>query len=158
MAEEHNESPGKSFSNSCRFLLGKRQTDRADRHADRPPDGLITGGAHALQQQGAKRKTGREREIKKREDPGVWESEAHTCERRRGRSANGLASVGRGAPPVDGFSARSQPHTPVKFLVKVEIRLCCLQETLDASNWVSMDKQVNWAVSSTGTMWGVKEK
>lgn len=157
MAEEHNESPGKIFSNSCRFLPGKRQTDRADRHADRPPDGLITGGAHALQQQGAKRKTGREREIKKREDPGVWESEAHICERRRGRSANGLAWVGRGRRRWTSFP-RALSRTPVKFLVKVEIRLCCLQETLDASNWVSMDKQVNWAVSSTGTMWGVKEK
>lgn len=133
MAEEHNESPGKSFSNSCRFLLGKRQTDRADRHADRPPDGLITGGAHALQQQGVKRKTGREREIKKREDPGVWESEAHTGERQRGRSANGLTLVARGRRRWTGLP-RALSRTPVKFLVKVEIRLCCLQETLDASN------------------------
>lgn len=29
---------------------------------------------------------------------------------------------------------RALSRTPVKFLVEVEIRLCCLQETLDASN------------------------
>lgn len=46
MAEAHNESLGKCFTNS-RLLLSKRQKDR-------PPDGLITGGARALQQQGEK--------------------------------------------------------------------------------------------------------
>lgn len=45
MAEAHNESPGKCFTNSRLPLPGKRQIDR-------PPDGLITGGARALQQQG----------------------------------------------------------------------------------------------------------
>lgn len=46
MAEAHNKSLGKCITNS-RLLLSKRQTDR-------PPDGLITGGAHALEQQGKK--------------------------------------------------------------------------------------------------------
>lgn len=47
MAEAHNESLGKCITNSRLLLLSKRQTDR-------PLDGLITGGACALQQQGEK--------------------------------------------------------------------------------------------------------
>ncbi len=44
----HNESLGKCFTNSLLLLLlSKRQRDR-------PPDGLITRGARALEQQGEK--------------------------------------------------------------------------------------------------------
>lgn len=83
MAQAHNESPGRCIANSRLLLLSKRQTDR-------PLDGLITGGASALQQQGEREKE-RVREIKKREDPRVWESEMRGS--KRGRSAGGLALV-----------------------------------------------------------------
>lgn len=61
MAEAHNESLGKCITNSHLLLLSKRKTDR-------PPDGLITGGARALQQQGEKERQG----VRDKEKEGSW--------------------------------------------------------------------------------------
>lgn len=61
-------------------------------------------------------KKDREREIKEREDPGVWESEMQRS-KRRGRSANGLWSGLNRAPSVVEF-----PCTQSQILVKLWLK------------------------------------
>lgn len=72
----------------------------------------------------SERKTDREQEIKKREDPGVWESEMQRCKRRRGRSTIGLWL----------WSEQSFYADTGQTLVEVLISLGCLQEPLRACN------------------------
>lgn len=135
--EEHNEGPVEQFRRQSRLspLAGRqtdRHTDRKKTHADRRLNHRRSPRPPAT---GSERKSGGEQEIKRREDPHVWESER--CER---RDADG---------PKDSIWLRCAflKCAPVghwwNFGFKLKITLRCLHERSLCGNWVCWGKRVS---------------